>query len=111
MRDDPACGIASTISKYLGANGMGRFRAGRYAPEDPEVAMLGCVQAHDPQFWFRRLSDEFVVDSHRQSPQFAVLEPLTAACVVSDLPYEWLSVHATDAGKTIRVFHLFIDCQ
>ncbi|MGZ5442306.1 MAG: hypothetical protein ACXW5U_07995 [Thermoanaerobaculia bacterium] len=111
MRDDAKTNASATMRQYLGSEGIGRFSSGRYVPGAREVAMLGCMQAHDPDFWFQRLSDAFAADGRGGRLALAVLRELTSAMIVPDLPNEWSSVHETSKGGVIRVFHVFIDCS
>lgn len=111
MRDEPGADAAATMRQYLGPDGMGRFCSGRYVPGSPEVAMLGCVQAHDEQFWGERIAAALARDAQNGGAAFSVAEPLVAAAIVSALPHEWLSVHRTESGRQIRIFHVFIDCR
>ncbi len=111
MRDDAKANVSTTMRQYLGEDGIGRFRSGSYVPGAREVAMLGCMQAHNPYFWSQRVSEAFDSDSRGDGTAYGVLQALASAMIVQDLPNEWLSVHKTSDGGTIRIFHLFIDCR
>jgi hypothetical protein len=95
---------------YLGDDGILRIIRGYYAPESLEAAMLGCIQAHDTEFWFTQIGNEFDADNRSERRRFALLDGLRRADVISDFPDERLSDHKRASGSPIRVFHLFIDC-
>lgn len=111
LRDDANCGVSDTMRHYLGSEGVGRFVKGRYAPESPEAAMLGCIQAHNADFWFAKVDAAFRDDVMRGGSLYAVTVSLHLANVIADLPSERVSVHARLTGTSIRIFHLFIDCR
>lgn len=111
LRDDAASRVSDTMREYLGGDGIGRFVSGRYAPESLEAAMLGCIQAHDAEFWFNRVSFAFESDSLNGGAMYASIEPLRHANIIQDFPDERISVHSRVGGVSIQIFHLFIDCQ
>lgn len=111
LRDDAASSASDTMREYLGGDGIGRFVSGHYVPESREAAMLGCIQAHDAEFWFNRVSFAFETDALNGGAMYALIEPLRLAHIIKDLPDERVSVHARSQGVQIEIFHLFIDCQ
>lgn len=111
LRDDPKCGSSETMRKYLGTEGVLRFITGRYARESIEAAMLGCIQAHDANFWFEQLGSAFDSDTENGGPLYAVTEDLRRITVIPDLADESVSGHSRTRSTPIRIFHLFIDCR
>ena len=99
------------MRQYLGDDGIRRFVIGRYAQESIEAAMLGCIQAHDAEFWFDQVSNAFDSDTSNGGPMLALVSPLRHANVIVDFPDERVSVHARESGDSIRIYHLFIDCR
>jgi hypothetical protein len=111
LRDDSVCSMATSLRQYLGADGVGRFLSGYYVPGRAEVAMLGCIEAHDPDIWFDRVGAEFDSDTKNGRSKYRVLAALTPVAIVTDLPDERLSVHKSASGGNLKLFHLFIDCR
>jgi hypothetical protein len=111
LRDDASCATSDTIRLYLGGEGINRFVRGRYVPESLEVAMLGCIQAHDAEFWFDKVGSALEADVTNGGALYGVTVGLRPAVVIPDLPDERVSVHARETGTSIRILHLFIDCR
>jgi len=111
LRDDAVSSIADTLAYYLGDEGVGRFVAARYAVESVEAAMLGCIQAHDAQFWFGRISDTFTQDKASGRNLFCLIGGLSWESVIPDLPNEATSSHKRTGHNPIRLFHIFVDCR
>lgn len=111
LRDDEHSSVRDTLRHYLGDDGVLRFVSGRYVPESLETVMLGCIQAHDAEFWFTQVSNAFDSDEAKDEPLFALIERLRRIDVISDFPDERVSVHARASGVEIRIFHLYIDCR
>jgi hypothetical protein len=111
LRDDASSSVSATMRQYLGDDGILRFITGHYAPESLEAAMLGCIQAHDAEFWFTQIGNAFAADALTDEPMFALVEHLQHASVIPDLPDERVSVHSRRRGVPIRILHVFIDCR
>jgi hypothetical protein len=111
LRDDAKSSIGDTMRHYLGMDGIQRFVRGQYVPETPEAAMLGCIQAHDAEFWFIKVGNAFESDTSKGGNRYAMIGGLQHANIIADFPDERVSVHARAAGNAIRIFHLFIDCR
>lgn len=94
------------ISQYTGSNGMGCFVLGEYASSCPAACMLGYVQSHDPQRWFRELERSLALRQQSLRPR----GPLTPAPVDPRLPHEWVSEHDRGGPDAIRLYHVFLDC-
>lgn len=111
LRDDLSCSTSDTLRNYLGSDGISRFIEGRYVPSSPEAAMLGCIQAHNADFWFERIEAAFRDDRTRGASHYGVTVNLQLVTVIADLPDERISIHVRSTGSAIRIFHLFIDCK
>lgn len=111
LRDDASTSVRDTMRHYLGVDGIRRFVSGRYVPECFEAAMLGCIQAHDAEFWFDQIGGAFDSDASKRKPLFALVDRLQHANVIPDFPDERVSVHARTSSASIRIFHVFIDCR
>jgi hypothetical protein len=111
LRDDGICSINDTMRKYLGGEGIGRFLIDYYSAESMEAAMLGCIQAHDAEFWFEKVSLAFDADTINGGVLYALTSPLEYAHVIADFPDERMSGHMRNSGSEIKLFHLFIDCR
>jgi hypothetical protein len=48
----------NTVTKYLGAEGLGCFLCGDYAREEDEAGMLGYVQSGELEDWGQKIGDE-----------------------------------------------------
>jgi hypothetical protein len=111
LRDDANCSASRTMRTYLGADGIMRFISGHYAPESVEAAMLGCIQAHDAEFWFNHVGNAFETDEKSGGALYAAIGKLQHASVIKDFSDERVSIHARSSGVSIQLFHLFIDCR
>ena len=111
LRDDAGSNVSDTMRQYLGVDGILRFIQDYYVPESKEAAMLGCIQAHDAEFWFGQVSSAFDSDALGRSHRYALIKHLQPANVIADFPDEHVSVHTRKSGISLRLFHLFIDCS
>jgi hypothetical protein len=111
LRDDVSSNVDHTLQHYLGAKGVRRFVAGRYAAESIEAAMLGCMQAHDARFWYEQISEAFIQDEVSGQNAFCLTQRLHWEHVIPDIPDEAASSHKRVGYDPIRLFHIFIDCS
>ncbi len=96
------------VGQYVGQEGLIRFIQGRYAPDCPEVAMLGYVQTDTADRWIDELNKRFENDS---ADQLLLTEKLSQVSIHPDLADEWSSCHDRANGTPLIVFHLFLDCS
>jgi hypothetical protein len=111
LRDDANSSVSDTMRHYLGVEGVSRFVSGRYAYESSEAAMLGCIQAHDAEFWFNKVGSAFDADTTKGGHLYASIGKLRLANVIKDFPDERISLHSITAAVSMQIFHLFIDCR
>jgi hypothetical protein len=111
LRDDAVSSVADTLAYYLGDEGVRRFIAAQYGAESVEAAMLGCIQAHDAQFWFGQIGDAFAQDEASGQDLFCLIGQLSWERVIPDLPDEATSSHRRTGHDPIRLFHIFVDCR
>lgn len=111
LRDDPTVKARAALWQYLGTDGVGRFLSGYYVPESVEAAMLGCMQAHDANYWFNEIAVVFASDVESGGSRYGCTTTLVPTLVVDDFPDERVSHHRKVAGGVIRIFHVMIDCR
>ena len=89
---------SSGIAEYMGQAGLGMFVCGIYAPDAPEVGMIGYVQNKDIAQWESRLLEAMA----QYSPQSEV--------IVSGLS-TFQTRHQRDIGSAFRVYHTLLSFQ
>jgi len=110
LRQDANASAADSLSHYLGDEGVGRFVAGKYEGEGIEAAMLGCVQAHNTEFWLELLTRAFAEDVSSRRNRLDIVEQFQRCHIIAELPDEASSVHRRDSGSTIRLLHILLEC-
>jgi len=110
LRDDERASVAASIAHYFGDEGVGRFVAGRYDAENVEAAMLGCIHAHDAEFWFGLFATALAEDVSSGRNEFNVVEQFQRCSVIAELRDEASTVHRRPSGSTIRLLHILLDC-
>jgi hypothetical protein len=111
LRDDEKASVATTLSHYFGADGVGRFVSGRYEAEGIEAAMLGCIQAHNAGFWFERFEAMFASDIDSGRNEFKLAKRFQRCSVIAELTDEASTTHHRADGSTIRLMHIALDCS
>ncbi len=111
LRDDTRASVSASLAHYLGEEGVGRFVGGYYATESTEAAMVGCVQAHNPTFWFDRVEKAFAEDRASGKNVFRLREDFRREPVIPDIPDEAVTVHERNALPPLRLYQVFLDCQ
>ena len=111
LRDDSKASVSNTLKHYLGEDGVGRFVSGRYESESIEAAMLGCIQAHDADFWIGKIGAELLEDTSSGNNKFGVIKHLKKISIIVELPNEVSSVHQRKDGSKIQLLHIFISCK
>lgn len=105
---DPA---SSSVSAYLGENGLGCFLKGRYAAQQMWAGMMAYIQTEAPSIWVDRIRA-----SLSENPsEFSILPKsgiLTPANVDDLLPNVLRSDHLCHERQPSRleVHHFFVDC-
>ena len=97
---------SNSIGDYTGAEGMGCFINCEYASDQPVAAMIGYVQSSSMDYWHGELKRSLDGQTNLN-----VQTALAEKSVVSELPYEWLSVHKRTNGENVDVYHIFLDCS
>jgi hypothetical protein len=110
LRDDEKSSVASSAANYFGEEGVGRFISERYEADSAEAAMLGCIQAHNAEFWFQRFSDFLDEDISSARNQLRIAERLHRCSVILQLGNEAATVHHRSSGSIIRLLHILLDC-
>jgi hypothetical protein len=72
--------------------------------------MLGCIQAHDAQYWLKLLVNAFDGDVASGRNRLKVIGQLQEFRVIAELPDEASSAHRRDNGSLIRLLHIFLCC-
>lgn len=111
LRDDDKASSADTLRHYLGEEGVGRFVADHYEPENVEAAMLGCVQARNAEYWLDLLSRTFAEDAVSGRNSLQVVKQFRRCSIIAEIPYEASTIHQRTSGSTIRLLHIFFDCM
>ena len=109
MRDDAKASASECLAQYLGENGVGRFISGKYERESSEAAMLGCVQAHTPEFWMRLIEKAFQDDP--VNGRFKIADGFRRCSIIAEIPDEGSTVHRRISGSRIRLLHILLSCM
>jgi hypothetical protein len=92
--------------KYLDQDGLGCFISGKYAARYDEAAMLGYIQSDSPMHWQAEIREKI----NQKKTHLNLISVRQDIEIISDLPYEWLSVHSRDGmERSISIFHIFLD--
>lgn len=110
LRDDERSNTTATLAHYFGKDGVGRFVAGRYDAESHEALMLGCMQAHNAEFWLGQFEQTFSADVSSGRNEFKLLESFQRCSIISELRDEASTVHSRMDGSKIRHLHVVLDC-
>ncbi len=97
-----------SIGKYCD-KGIMRFVNEIYASAYPEAAMIGFYQDKDVNYWFGELTRKFKED--KTTNNMAVELGLTEINIISEISYEWLSIHQRKTKNKIHLLHIFLDCS
>ena len=108
LRDDDRASASDSLNQYLGGEGVGRFVTDRYEPEGAEAAMVGCIQAHDAEFWSELFAGAFAKDTTRD--RLNIIEQFQRCHIIDELPDEASTTHRRVSGATIRLLHILICC-
>lgn len=111
LRDDIKSNVAASLAHYFGADGVGRFVSGRYEADGIEAAMVGCIQAHNTEFWFDQFERTFAADAPPGPDKFKVVGSFQRCSVIADLPDEASTLHQRGDGVKIRLMHVALDCK
>lgn len=110
LRDDNKASAADSLRHYLGVEGVGRFVADHYEPENVEAAMLGCIQARNAQYWLELLSQTIAEDAASGRNNLKVVEQFRRLRIIAEIPDEASTVHQRTSGSRIRLLHILLDC-
>jgi hypothetical protein len=110
LRDDQKAAASDSVSHYIGAEGVGRFVAGRYEGDRIEAAMIGCIQARDASFWLQLFTTAFAEDAASGRNSLKIVQQLQRCRVIDELPEEASSIHGRVGGSAIRLLHVFLLC-
>jgi hypothetical protein len=98
-----------SIGGYVDGEGLQRFVAGvAYAAQYREAGMIGYIQSDNHEYWINELNRRFDSDSDNS---LYIIEKLSQ---VKDVPislHEWVSQHNRLTGKSITIYHVFLDCS
>jgi hypothetical protein len=86
LRDDNKASASDSLAHYLGDEGVGRFVAGVYEPDASEAVMLGCIEAHDAEFWFGLFASAFAEDVNSGRNRLRIIEQFRRCRVIAELP-------------------------
>jgi len=110
LRDDTKASPSNSLAHYLGDDGVGRFVAGKYEGETVEAAMLGCIQARNPEFWLEIIGSAFADDAASRQSKFNIVEAFRRCSIIPELPDEASTIHRRARGSTIRLLHILLVC-
>jgi hypothetical protein len=94
------------MGNYVGKDGLQCFVKGVYALQYPEAAMVGYVQSDAASYWESELKRRFNNDN-----DLRITQALEKAPVLPCIPDVWVSQHEREAGGSITVYHIFLDCS
>lgn len=110
LRNDARASASDSLSRYLGNEGVGRFIAGKYKGEGLEAVLLGCIQAHNAEFWLGLFTRAFAEDASSGRNRLNIIQQLQRCHIIAELPDEASSVHRRVSGSTIRLLHILLGC-
>jgi hypothetical protein len=96
-----------SVNEYFGANGLGMFLSGNYAPNEGFAGMLGYVQTEDGLVWLGRLTKGF---AHR-ARRLRVCETFHSSPDCQDIAAVQISGHermSKGLGR-IDIYHLLLE--
>jgi hypothetical protein len=97
----------SSVSAYLGGDGLGLFVAGEYAATQYVGGMIGYVQLDTPAMWVERIRESLTADPARFG--FRLPPGLVPALLDARLELPQLSIHdRTTVGPSIGIYHTFL---
>jgi hypothetical protein len=98
----------TSVSEYLGKNGLRNFLSGRYAAEHEDAGMLGYVQTQPVHDWVARI-EKRMEDNHKE----LLLDDVTGGAwqrrTDPGLESSFSSLHRRP-GKSILIHHTFLTC-
>jgi hypothetical protein len=97
----------SSVSAYLGEEGLGLFVAGEYGATQHVGGMIGYVQQDTPAAWVGRIREALIADPARC--RFRLLPGLIPALLDASLEMSQLSHHdRATIGRPIAIYHSFL---
>ena len=96
-----------SVSKYVGAGGMGCFISGLYASRYQEAAMLGYVQSDSVEHWRDKVRREI----DKKADNLRLMSLQRDEKIIGAFPSEWISTHhRKNIGHPITIFHILLKC-
>jgi len=97
----------SSVSKYLGNEGLGCFLAGEYAHEHREAGMLGYVQVNNETTWANKIKSR--IEKKPQDYCLCKNGNWTKTSITPKLKYTYRTSHIrTKAKGPIGISHIFL---
>jgi hypothetical protein len=93
------------VAAYLGADGLGMYVSGEYAPHDPGAGMLGYVQSGTIKEWSAKLGE--AMDRNRRKYRMTTDGDLCSNPLVVGIETS-RSRHERAKGTPIAVYHSFL---
>lgn len=97
----------SSVSKYLGNEGLGCFLSGEYAHEHQEAGMLGYVQIDSETAWAKKIKHR--IEKKPQNYGLCEKSKWTKTSIVPGLGYTYRTYHnRTKIKEPIGISHVFL---
>ena len=97
----------SSVSKYLGSEGLGCFLAGEYAHEQQEAGMLGYVQINSERTWANKIKSS--LEENPQDYNLRKNDRWKKTSIASKLNFTYRTCHdRVKANGYIGISHVFL---
>ena len=98
---------SSSVSEYLGKNGLGRFLDGSYSAEQAIGGLIAYVQADDCDGWCSKITTRLDTETHK----LECSGMWTLATITNYLPHTYRTIHKRVKPLTnITIIHTLLDC-
>jgi len=94
----------SSVTDYLGPDGLEAFLSGYYSRTDSAAGMLGYVQTQTEKIWAGKLGTKLIAPAYRiiKDGNWTQLNILSAS------PYTYQTIHADDESQQLFIFHTLL---
>ncbi len=98
---------ASSVGKYLGADGLGLFLKGEYGARQNDGGMIGYIQAKEAAHWIAKI--RAALDASRAKYRLSKGNTLSPAKIIPAVPDMQVSVHGRKRGMPpISMYHALL---
>lgn len=98
---------SSSVSEYLGKDGLGRFLDGSYSSDQTIGGMIAYVQTENCDEWCSKIVAKLDTEAHKIGRGGM----WTLATITNDLPHTYRTIHKRAKRLTnITIIHTLLDC-